>query len=187
MKFSFRPYLRYKFLNALFSGVVGGSVFTVYTTLSPITFSVGGIVLAFGMMGIALFYHRLMKLTYFFTYTLMSEVIMLLMVAYYLLFSSHPLTALVVYAAYQLSFVLGGYLARAETYFARRSHIMGWFDISKQQGYIAGLTFSYGFYKVLEHYGITKATEQVYHLHFVLFALECMIIVALLLSFKKTR
>lgn len=185
MKLLYRSYLRYKFLNALFSGIVGGSVFTVYASLPPITFSVGGIVLAFGMMGVALFYHRLMKLSYFYAFTLVTEIIMLMMVAYYLLFSTQHLTALIVYAAYQLSFILGGYLARAETYFARRSRIMGWFDIAKQQGYIAGLAFSYLFYTVLEHQGILQNTVQVYQLHWVLLLIQSAIIVALIRSFTR--
>lgn len=187
MRLLYRPYLRYKFLNALFSGIVGGSVFTVYASLPPITFSVGGIVLALGMMGVALFYHRLMKLAYFYTFTLITEIIMLLMVTYYLLFSTHHLTALVVYAAYQISFILGGYLARAETLFARRSRIMGWFDVSKQQGYIAGLAFSYLFYTVLEKIGITQNGAQVYQLHWALVLIQITIIATLIRSFKRNQ
>lgn len=187
MKLFFRPYLRYKFFNALFTGMVGGSVFTIYATLSPSTFSIGGILLALGMMGMAYVYHRLMNLRTFFRFTLASELIMLLMVGYYLLFSTHIMSALVIYVAYQFSFVFGGYLVRAETHFARHARVMGWIDVAKQQGSLAGLALSYGFYKLIEYYGITKATEQVYNLHFVLLVLECMIIVALLVSFKKNR
>ena len=62
---------------------------------------------------------------------------------------------------------------------------MGWIDVAKQQGSLAGLALSYGFYKLIEHYGITNATEQVYDLHFVLFALEGMIIIALLRAFRR--
>lgn len=184
MKLSFHSYLQYKFLNALFTGMVGGSVFTIYATLSPSTFSIGGILLALGMMGMAYLYHRLMNIYAFFRFTLASEVIMLLMVGYYLLFSTHIMSALIIYIAYQFSFVFGGYLVRAETHFARHSRVMGWIDVAKQQGSLAGLALSYGFYKLIEHYGITKATEQVYDLHFVLFALEGMIIVALLRAFR---
>lgn len=185
MKLSFRPYLRYKFFNALFTGMVGGSVFTIYATLSPSTFSVGGILLALGMMGMAYVYHRLMNIRTFFRFTLLSELIMLLMVGYYLLFSTHIMSALVIYVAYQFSFIFGGYLVRAETHFAAHARVMGWIDVAKQQGSLAGLALSYGFYKLLEHYGITKASEQVYDLHFVLFALECLIILSLLRAFRK--
>ncbi|OHD83059.1 MAG: hypothetical protein A3D90_06675 [Sulfuricurvum sp. RIFCSPHIGHO2_02_FULL_43_9] len=185
LKLSFRPYLRYKFFNALFTGMVGGSVFTIYSSLSPSTFSIGGILLALGMMGMAYLYHRLMNLKYFFRFTLATELIMLLMVGYYLLFSSNLMSALIIYTAYQLSFIFGGYLVRAETHFARHARVMGWIDVAKQQGSLAGLALSYGFYKLIEHYGITKATEQVYDLHFVLFALEGMIIIALLRAFRR--
>lgn len=185
MKLLFRPYLCYKFFNALFTGMVGGSVFTIYATLSPSTFSIGGILLALGIMGMAYFYHRLMNIRTFFRFTLASELIMLLMVGYYLLFSTHIMSALVIYVAYQFSFVFGGYLVRAETHFARHARVMGWIDVAKQQGSLAGLALSYGFYKLLEYYGITKAPEQVYNLHFILLALECLIIVALLRAFRR--
>lgn len=185
MKLSFRPYLRYKFFNALFTGMVGGSVFTIYATLSPSTFSVGGILLALGMMGMAYVYHRLMNIRTFFRFTLATELIMLLMVGYYLLFSTHIMSALVIYVAYQFSFIFGGYLVRAETHFARHARVMGWIDVAKQQGSLAGLALSYGFYKLIEHYGVIKASEQVYDLHFVLFALEGLIILSLLRAFRK--
>jgi len=185
MYLSFRPYLRYKFFNALFTGMVGGSVFTIYATLSPATFSLGGIVLAVGMMGMAYFYHRLMRLRYFYLFTLATEVMMLLMVGYYLLFPTHILTALVIYSAYQLSFIFGGYLVRAETHFAVHVRIMGWIDIAKQQGSLAGLALSYGFYTLLEYFGITQAWMQVYDLHYLLLGLEGVIIIALIRSFKS--
>lgn len=183
MKLLYRSYIRYKFLNALFSGIVGGSIFTIYASLPPATFSIGGLVLAFGMMGIAMLYHKLMRMEFFYLFTLTSEIIMFSMVGYFLLFSNEPLTALVIYAAYQLSFVLGGYLARAETHFAKKARIMGWLDIAKQQGYITGLAFSYLFYKTLEYKGILEGTTQVYALHWILLLIEAAIIVALWRSF----
>ena len=185
MKLLFRPYLRYKFFNALFTGMVGGSVFTIYSSLSPSTFSVGGIILALGMMALAYVYHRLMTLKYFYGFTLATELIMLLMVGYYLLFSTNLMSALIVYSAYQFSFIFGGYLVRAETHFARHARMMGWIDVAKQQGSLAGLALSYGFYKLLEHFGTYKSSTQVYDLHFVLLGLELLIIVCLILSFKK--
>ncbi|MGZ5208205.1 MAG: hypothetical protein ACXWB0_04225 [Sulfuricurvum sp.] len=185
MKLSFRPYLRYKFLNSLFTGAVGGSVFTVYGSLNPSTFSAGGIVLALGLMGMAYFYHYFMKIDHFFRFSLTAEIIMLVMIVYFLVFPSHILTALIVYGAYQLSFIFGGYLVRAETHFARKARIMGWIDVAKQQGYLAGLLISYGFYKSLEFYGITQALTQVYWLHLFLLPLEMVIIVLLRRGFKS--
>ena len=185
MKLIFRPYLHYKFTNSLFTGIVGGSVFTIYGSLSPSTFSLGGIILALGLMGLAYGYHRLMKLEYFRNFSLAAEIMMLFMVGFFILFPTYQTTALIVYGAYQLSFMLGGYLMRAETHFAKHARIMGWIDIVKQQGYLAGLTLSYGFYKLLEYYQISDAHTQVYYLHFPLFILEIIVIAFLLKGFKK--
>jgi len=185
MKLLFRPYLRYKFLNSLFTGIVGGSVFTIYGSLSPITFSIGGILLALGLMGMAYAYHRLMRLEYFFRFSLGAELVMLIMLLYFLVFSKYQETALIVYGAYQLSFMVGGYLVRAETHFARRARIMGWIDVAKQQGYLAGLLLSYGFYTCLEFYGLAQAITQVYWLHLALLPLETIIIVLLIRAFKS--
>lgn len=185
MKIRFRPYIRYKFLNSLFTGVAGGSIFTIYGSLSPSTFSLGGIVLAFGLMAMAYGYRYFMSIQSFFLFSMIAEIVMLVMVAYFLVFTTHILTALVVYAAYQFSFVFGGYLARAETYFARKVSIMGWIDVAKQQGYLVGLALSYLFYKGCEHYAITEAKTQVYILHFPLFAIEIVVIVLLIAGFKN--
>jgi len=92
---------------------------------------------------------------------------------------------LIIYAAYQLSFMFGGYLARAETYFARKVSIMGWIDVAKQQGYLAGLTLSYFFYKGCEHYAMTDAKTQVYALHFPLLVIEVLVIVLLVRGFRN--
>jgi len=185
MRIIFHPYLRYKFLNSLFTGLLGGAVFTIYGSLSPSTFSLGGILLALGLMALAYGYHRLMTLEYFRNFSLTAELVMLFMIGFFILFPTYGLTALVVYSAYQLSFMFGGYLVRAETHFARHARIMGWIDIVKQQGYLAGLLLSYGFYKLIEHYGITDAHAQVYYLHFPLFILEAMVIIFLMRGFKK--
>lgn len=185
MKIYFHPYLRYKFTNSLFTGLLGGTVFTIYGSLSPSTFSLGGIILALGLMGLAYGYHRLMKLEYFRNFSLAAEIIMLLMIGFFILFPTYQMTALIVYSAYQLSFMLGGYLVRAETHFAKHARIMGWIDVVKQQGYLAGLLLSYLFYKLIEYYGINDARAQVYYLHFPLFLLEIIVIVFLLRGFKK--
>lgn len=185
MKLLFRSYLRYKFLNSLFTGIAGGSVFTIYGSLSPSTFSIGGIALAIGLMGMAYAYHYLMTLKRFFILSFTAEAVMLLMIIFFLVFSNNPITGLVVYTAYQFSFVFGGYLVRAETHFARKPRIMGWIDVVKQQGYLGGLLLSYLFYKVLESYNIIHPSEQVYWLHFALIPLEVMIIVYLIRAFKR--
>lgn len=187
MKLTFRPYIRYKFLNSLFTGMVGGSVFTIYGSLTPATFSVGGIILALGLMGMAYAYHHLMKVERFFLLSLTAEIIMLAMIGFFLLFSTYQTTALVVYGAYQLSFIFGGYLIRAETHFARKARIMGWIDITKQQGYLGGLLLSYLFYKLLEMDNIVSPSSQVYWLHITLFPLELLVILFLIMAFNTKR
>ena len=185
MTLLFRPYIRYKFVNSLFTGLLGGAAFTIYGTLSPSTFSLGGIILALGLMALAYGYHRLMKLGTFFRFSLTAEIIMLFMIGFFIFFPSLQTTAIIIYSAYQLSFVLGGYLVRAETHFARHARVMGWIDVSKQQGYLAGLTLSYSFYKLIDYYGISDAHTQVYYLHFPLFLIEIIVIVLLVRGFKK--
>ena len=148
MVLNFRKYIIYKFVNSLFTGAVAGSVFTIYSSLTPATFSLGGILLALGLMLMAYLYHRLMTLKYFRLFSLSAEWIMLSMIIYFLTFSHYLFTAILVYSAYQLSFILGGYLVRAETFFSKKARIMGWIDIAKQKGYIAGLALSYLFYKL---------------------------------------
>ena len=88
MKLLFHPYLRYKFLNSLFTGIAGGSVFTIYGSLSPSTFSVGGIALAFGLMGMAYWYHHLMSLKRFFILSFAAEAVMLGMIVFFLFFDN---------------------------------------------------------------------------------------------------
>lgn len=141
--------------------------------------------LALGLLVLAYFYRQLMNLSSFFRITLGVELIMLFMVSYFLLFPDLIETSLVIYAAYQLSYMFGGYLVRAETHFSRHARIMGWIDVSKQQGYLAGLALSYGFYKTIEHYGISAPHQQVYWLHFPLFVIEILIILLLFRSFKR--
>jgi len=165
--------------------LLGGAAFTIYGSLSPSTFSLGGIVLALGLMALAYSYHRLMKLETFFHFSLAAELMMLFMIGFFILFPLYQTTALIIYGTYQLSFILGGYLVRAETHFARKPKIMGWIDVAKQQGYLAGLTLSYLFYKGCEHYALTDAKTQVYTLHLPLLVIEIMVIVLLARRFKN--
>ena len=168
-------------------GMVGGSIFTIYASLSPSAFSIGGILLALGLMGMARIYHRLMNLRDFFRITLLTEMIMLVMILYFLLFSNQPIVAIIIYGAYQFSYAFGGYLMRAETHFAKKIRIMEWMDVVRQQGYLIGLALSYGFYKLLEFYGVMEAKTQVYYLHFRLLILQLIIIIFLINSFRRRK
>jgi len=42
-------FVKYKFTNSMFTGLSIGAIFTIYKPLSPIVFSIGGIVLAIFM------------------------------------------------------------------------------------------------------------------------------------------
>ncbi|RUM74570.1 MAG: hypothetical protein DSZ10_01325, partial [Sulfurovum sp.] len=103
-------FIRYKFFNSLFTGLSVGSIFVIYTPLKPSIFSFGGIVLALGMLIIAKFYDILLNIRRYFQIGLFVELVMLGLV---LLFLAQPYTymsALLVYAGYQLTFMFGAYL-----------------------------------------------------------------------------
>ncbi len=184
MYIDFRSYINYKLINSIFTGMAGGSVFIIYGSLSPSIFSLGGIALAVALMLIAYYYHKLMDIRKFFYLSMMAEIVMLVMVCYFLLFSHHIATSLIIYIFYQLSFMLGGYLIRAETHFAKRARLMGYIDAAKQKGYMAGLALSWIFYNILEYYAITDSMQQVYRLHFILLFIEIVIIATLFRSFR---
>jgi hypothetical protein len=178
-----RPYLWFKLLNSLFFGLSTGSVFVLYTPLEPSVYSLGGIVLALGLLVVAKFYERMMNARVFFAITLMVECVTLVMVAGFLLFSYSYMTALFIYVSYQFTFIFGGYLVRVETVALRRSKLMGFIDVAKQKGYLAGMVLAYGFYKALAWQGIVDKQDQVYLLHFGLLGLQVCILVLVLRAF----
>jgi putative membrane protein len=186
MQIVFREFLKYKFFNSLFLGLSVGVIFIIYTPLSPSVYSLGGIVLALGIMLIAKFYARLFTLNYFFRVTLLVEVIMLCIICFFLLFSYNYMTALTVYAGYQATFAFGPYLVRAETLFLPKASLLQMVDITKQKGYLAGMLGAYLFYKLLDTFdGISTKQAQVYTIHFLLLAIECIIIFYVLRAFRK--
>ncbi len=181
-----RRYFWYKFINSIFNGLTVGAIFTMYAPLEPSIFSVGGILLALGMIIVARFYDRLIRIERFYQISLMVEWIMLFAVIYYLLHPYGYMTALVIYASYQLVFTFGSYLVRAETLFLPRRRLLSWLDIYKQSGYLAGLALSWGLYKLFEHtLGLTENTEKVYAMHWLLLVCEGMIIFSLIRAFKQ--
>lgn len=181
-----RRYFWYKFINSIFNGLTVGAIFTMYAPLEPSIFSVGGILLALGMIIVARFYDRLIRIERFYQISLMVEWVMLFAVIYYLLHPYGYMTALVIYASYQLVFTFGSYLVRAETLFLPRRRLLSWLDIYKQSGYLAGLALSWGLYKLFEHtLGLTENTEKVYAMHWLLLVCEGMIIFSLIRAFKQ--
>lgn len=186
VKINPRKYFIYKFFNSTFTGLSVGSIFTIYAPLKPSIFSVGGIFLAVGMLIIAKFYEKLITLTKFFLISLFVEIVMLVLILLFLVKPYTYTTALLVYAGYQLTFVFGSYLIRAETIFLRKKRFLSLVDMYKQAGYLAGLVVSFFFYKKLEIlFGITTNQEKVYILHFFLLFIEVTVIFFLVKSFKR--
>lgn len=182
-----REFISYKFFNSFFTGLSIGSIFTIYIPLQPSTYSVGGIFLALAMLFIAKLYTRIMNRHFFYIISLAVEIVMLFMVAYFLLFSYSYTTALVIYIGYQATFSFGSYLVRAETILFKRSKVLTFIDVAKQKGFLTGMVVSFLFYKSLESlFAVTRNSEQVYHLHFILLAVEIITIIYLLRAFKTT-
>ncbi len=180
-------YVRYKFFNSLFTGLSVGSIFVIYEPLEPSLFSLGGILLAVGMLIIAKFYEVLLNIKKYYLIALFVEIIMLSLVTVFLIEPYDYMTALIVYAGYQLTFMFGAYLVRAETLIVRKKALLTLVDVSKQYGYLAGMGASYIFYKFLEYLTIMDKKEQVYYLHFLLFIIEIIIIFQFIKSFKGEK
>jgi hypothetical protein len=119
----------------------------------------------------------------FFATTLLVELIVLCMVCYFLIFSYGYMSALLIYIGYQITFIFGSYLVRAETLSLAKAKAMGLVDVAKQKGYLIGMVLAYGFYKILEFIGIADKQEQVYALHFILLILQIAIIILVIQAF----
>ena len=181
-----RAFVIYKFLNSLFLGVSIGSVFTIYEPLDPSVFSGGGIVLALAMIVIAKFYRKILNAYYFFRISILVELVVLVMIIAFLLLSFNTTLALCVYIGYQLTFIFGSYLVRAETLVLKEGSLLTKVDMSKQLGYLIGMLVSYIFYKIIENkFLITETFDQVYYIHFVLLFIELSVLFFLIKSFKK--
>jgi hypothetical protein len=181
LNLNFKNFLVYKFLNSLFLGLSIGAIFTIYVPLKPIVYSIGGIALALGLMFVAFFYEKILNIKSFFIISLVVEVVMALTIVTFLVFSYSYAIALVVYVAYQFTFIFGSYLVRVETLILKTDNLLKKVDISKQSGYLVGLLGSFAFYKLVEN--IDKGA-QVYNLHFILLALQVTIILSLVKSFS---
>lgn len=186
LKLNVREFIKYKLLNSLFLGISVGSIFVLYAPLQPSVYSLGGIFLALAMLIVAKFYYKILNIEYFFKISLFVEVVLLLGVSYFLLFSYSYATAFIIYLGYQVTFTFGSYLIRAETLFLRRSKPLELVDVAKQKGYLFGMLISYVFYQILEYYfTLTDKQTQVYLIHFLLLLTQISIIYYLFKSFKK--
>ena len=199
LKINHRNFIIYKFINSLFTGVSVGVVFTIYSdNIEPSIYSLGGIFLAGLMMLVSLSYYKILNNYYFYRISLFVEIVLLFLIIYFLIFSYSPVTALVTYCGYQLSFIFGSYLVRAETLALKKDKILTWVDMSKNAGYLTGLSISFLFYKLIEldfniqllGYNfigpkIIDNNLQVFNIHYLLLIIELIIIFFLVKSFQK--
>ena len=183
-----KAFILYKWFNSLFLGLSIGSVFTIYEPLEPSVYSLGGIVLAAAMIIVAKYYYKILNAYYFFRISLAVEVIVLAMLVAFLIFSYSYQIALLIYIGYQITFVFGSYLVRAETLVFKQDSMLTKIDMAKQIGYLIGMAASYAFYKSVEHFDLlSEKQEQVYYIHFLLVAIELMVIILLWKAFNDKR
>jgi len=104
---------------------------------------------------------------------------------YFLFFPYEYQSALIIYIAYQATFIFGSYLVRAETLLLVEDTLLTRVDTAKQLGYLFGMAISYLFYRLLDYYTITDSQTQVYDLHFVLIFIEIVVIWLVFMSFRK--
>ena len=179
-------FIRYKFFNSLFLGLSVGAIFTLYVPLEPSVYSLGGILLAIGMLLVSRMYHQILNTQWFFRISLFVEVVLFAAILYFLLYEYNYQTALIMYIGYQVTFVFGSYLIRVETLLLKTDSLLTKLDTSKQLGYLSGMALSYLFYKFLTYSNITNHQEEVYLLHYLLLAVEMVVIVLILKSFRKS-
>ena len=182
-----KNFLIYKLLNSSFTGLSIGIIFKIYEPLDPEIYSIGGMVLAVAMIVIAKFYEKLLNIQSFYRISLFVEAVMLLTVISFLVLGYSLTSALVIYCGYQLTFIFGGYLVRAETLVTHRKELLSKIDMLKQAGYLVGLGASFVFYKVLDMgLGITVPNDQIIILHYFLILLQSIILFLVISSFKKS-
>lgn len=177
-------YLLYKLFNSIFLGLSVGVVMSIYAPLSPSVYSLGGIALAIGMGLLASLYEKILSLYWFRVFTIFVEFVMLVVVLLFLVFKFDYQTALLIYIGYQVTFVFGGYLVRAETLFLSDNRVLKQIDIIKQIGTLAGMAGSYLFYK---HMSSQTNIEQVYNMHYILIFVQVAVLIFAIKSFHLPR
>jgi len=128
-------------------GLSVGAIFTLYAPLEPSIYSLGGIFLAQFMLLIARLYHHILNTLWFFRITLFVEIALLMAIVFFLMHQYNYQTALIMYIGYQMTFIFGSYLIRAETLLLKTNTLLSKLDTSKQLGYLLGMGVSYLFYK----------------------------------------
>jgi len=180
-----RYFIFYKFLNSLFLGVSVGAIFTLYAPLEPSIYSLGGIVLALGMLLVARVYKQILNAYWLFRVSLFVEVVLLSAILYFLYAQYSYQTALVMYIGYQITFIFGSYLVRAETLLLKQEEVLSKLDTAKQLGYLLGMAISYMVYAFLAYLGISQNQAQVYTIHVILAVIEIVVIYFIFRSFKR--
>lgn len=181
-------FIRYKFLNSLFLGLSVGAVFVLYTPLSPAVFSAGGFGLALATLVVATQYRRILTPFWFFSSSLLVELVTLSGIAAVILFPVETPLALFVYVGYQITFSLGNYLVRCETLLMVNASQLARLDVAKQLGYIIGMGAAWIFYTGLETLaGVDNRIEQVVALHYVLIGIELLVLLALWRAFRVSE
>ena len=189
MKLNNKTFLIYKLFNSTFTGLSIGILFTIYEPIEdPSTYSIGGMVLAIGMLILARFYEKILNIKKFFQISLFVEIVMLITLFTFLLLKYSLTSALLIYCGYQLTFIFGNYLVRAETLVANNKEFLGKIDINKQVGYLIGLGASFIYYKILEFgFNISDSKIQIQILHYFLVSLQSLIIILLITSFTNDK
>ena len=179
-------FLLYKLFNSSFTGLSIGILFSIYKPIDPEVYSVGGMVLAGAMLIVAKFYERLLNIKSFFWVTMLVESVMLMTIVTFMILKFSLTSALLIYCGYQLTFIFGGYLVRAETLVAHKKELLSKIDVYKQLGYFAGLGASFLFYKLMDlGLEISDSKEQIEILHYLLLMLQMGIILLAIRSFKR--
>ena len=186
MQLNNRAFLKYKLLNSSFTGLSIGMLFTIYAPLDPLTYSIGGMFLAVGMLIIAKFYEKLLNIKSFYYISLMVELMMLITAVIFIFLQISLLSALLIYIGYQFTFTFGGFLIRAETLIANDKELLGKIDFNKQLGYLVGLGASFVFYYTLKNgFEIVEPKSQIIILHYLLIILQVLIVLFLQASFSR--
>jgi hypothetical protein len=184
-KIDIRSYVYYKFLSSTYAGSALGSIFIIYASLQPVVFSIGGIALAIGGWIVALFYVRMIKLGSFFVVGGIVETLLLVLTVCFVVFHNSTWIAFFVYSLYQIGFLFGGYLVRAETKLLSRTKLFSIFDKAKQMGYLAGLSFSFIAYETFGRIGIEDAKEQIVYLYTSLILLQIVVLIFYSKAFSR--
>jgi hypothetical protein len=187
MKLNNKAFLVYKLFNSSFTGLSIGILITIYQPLEKdlSIYSIGGIFLACAMLIIAKFYEKLLNIRKFFQISMGVELVILITLLVFMLLQYTFTSAILIYMGYQLTFMFGGYLVRAETLVAQDKELLARIDIHKNLGYLIGLGTSFLFYKTLEYgFDVVEAETQINILHYFLVGLQSLIILALANSFS---